>query len=548
VSSLQQGPGPGPVAPSRTDPVVAGASEVIGGPWGRRAVRPPGWLWTPIRIVMLLTVLVCLAGWLEKAPCRDPGAWTQQHQYTAMCYSDVEALYFGEGLAAGQLPYADHPVEYPVLTGGMMAAASLAAHEFGREGSTPAETVQAERFFDITALMLTVCALVMAWSTARLAGRRRVWDAAMVALAPVLLLQAFTNWDLLAVALTGVGLWAWSRDRPWVAGAALGLGVAAKLYPALILLIVLPALAARARRPGPAGRALLAGAVAWSVVDVPIWLAYPSAFGRFFALNFHRGADFDTLWYAVQYLGWTSWRGDTLSIAVGVTMAVLIGGVVLLVLLAPRAPRLAQVAFLVVLAFLLANKVWSPQYSLWLLPLAVLARPRWGTFLLWQGCEVWLLVTRFSMFVGLSRPGEGLPQAAFLWAVLARDLSLCLIAALVVLEVLRPGRDVVRQGDPADPAAGPLAGRLLAAPPLFAFRRPALVVSALLPLAVTGVLATTAGEARAAGAARPAAAAGSGGVGEVGGAAAATAAVLILGYGAALVRVLIAEPAVRRVR
>ena len=41
-----------------------------------------------------------------------------------------------------------------------------------------------------------------------------------------------------------------------------------------------------------------------------------------------------------------------------------------------------------VAALVLSNKVYSPQYVLWLLPLAVLARPRWRDLLIWQGAEV----------------------------------------------------------------------------------------------------------------------------------------------------------------
>ena len=55
---------------------------------------------------------------------------------------------------------------------------------------------------------------------------------------------------------------------------------------------------------------------------------------------------------------------------------------------APATPRLAQLGFLVVAGFLLVNKVYSPQYVLWLLPLAVLARPRWRDQLVWQAGEV----------------------------------------------------------------------------------------------------------------------------------------------------------------
>ena len=49
--------------------------------------------------------------------------------------------------------------------------------------------------------------------------------------------------------------------------------------------------------------------------------------------------------------------------------------IALLILFAPRRPRFGAVAFLVIVAFLLTNKVYSPQYVLWLLPFVVLARP-----------------------------------------------------------------------------------------------------------------------------------------------------------------------------
>src|SRR5205085_1016810 len=63
--------------------------------------------------------------------------------------------------------------------------------------------------------------------------------------------------------------------------------------------------------------------------------------------------------------------------AVALLLIAALGVVVWLGLAAPVRPRLAQLAFLCVLAFLLTTKVWSPQYSLWLVPLLALARPRW---------------------------------------------------------------------------------------------------------------------------------------------------------------------------
>lgn len=440
-------------APSCTDPVVGGFSRLIGGPWGQRAYRPPGWFWTPVRVILVLAVVVLALGWVQKEPCRSPSSWVNQHQYTELCYSDIVALYYQEKLNVGQVPYADHAVQYPVLTGGLMAVAAWIAHLFpSREAP--------QRFFDFTALLLAICGLIVVWTTVQLSGRRRPWDAAMVALAPVLALEGFINWDLLAVALTGLGLLAWVRRRPALAGIALGLGVAAKLYPLLFLVIVLPALISWGggwRRIGWRDQqwrrlwiAWAAGALAWLVVDLPIWLAYPSAFGRFYADNFHRVADWDSLLYALQYVVGRSGRpfgGTGFALASSLAVVVALAVAVALILRAPVAPRLGQAAFLVLLAFLLANKVWSPQYSLWLLPIVVLARPRWGPFLLWQASEVWLLFTRFYFFVGLVVPGQGVPEWVFLWSVLLRDASLILIAVLVVREMYHPELDPVRAAD-----------------------------------------------------------------------------------------------------
>ena len=44
--------------------------------------------------------------------------------------------------------------------------------------------------------------------------------------------------------------------------------------------------------------------------------------------------------------------------------------------------------FLLLAAFLMTNKVWSPQYVIWLVPLAVLARPRLWPYVLWQLAEI----------------------------------------------------------------------------------------------------------------------------------------------------------------
>ena len=84
-------------------------------------------------------------------------------------------------------------------------------------------------------------------------------------------------------------------------------------------------------------------------------------------------------------------------------------------------PRVAQLAFLLVAGFLVLNKVWSPQYSLWLLPLAVLARPRWRSLLLWQLTEALLWVPRMLWYLGADNRGVGVEWSQHVAEVLYVD-------------------------------------------------------------------------------------------------------------------------------
>src|SRR5687768_13908358 len=110
-------------APSQADPFVREASTVIGGPAGKHTRFGAAAFWNPLRVLVVLGMVTFMAGVLMKLPCSGH-AWTEHYQYTRMCYSDVYALYYAEKLNEGAVPYLDHPVEYPVLTGGVMYAAA----------------------------------------------------------------------------------------------------------------------------------------------------------------------------------------------------------------------------------------------------------------------------------------------------------------------------------------------------------------------------------------------------------------------------------------
>ena len=118
--------------------------------------------------------------------------------------------------------------------------------------------------------------------------------------------------------------------------------------------------------------------------------------------------------------------------------------VVVLGVRAPVTPRFAQLGFLLVVGFLLVNKVYSPQYALWLLPLAVMARPRVRDQLVWQGGELFYFCAVWWYLGHYLDPGGG-GDAGFYWlAILVRVAAQLYLVGIVVRDVLMPEHDVVR--------------------------------------------------------------------------------------------------------
>ncbi|CAN5364347.1 glycosyltransferase family 87 protein [soil metagenome] len=479
--------------PSRTDSLGAALSEVVGGPVGRHALIGRQRFFTPLRVMFVIALVFMALGWTTKSAClqtvgtgtadQKVANWSNQRAYYELCYSDTVPLYGAELLSQGKFPYksswlemkdgkpalaydgtpAVRYMEYPVLTGVYQYVSMALAKTYTALTKATALPVVAEvvMFFNISALGLALAWLATVWATSALAGRR-IWDAALVAASPILLFQIFTNFDALATAFAVGGMLAWARRKPYLAGALIGLGVAAKLYPMLLLLPVV-LLGIRTGRLTGAGKAALAAFVAWLMVNLPIMVLFPRGWSEFFRLNARRGDDMDSLYNVVKsFTGWGGfdqnlglWQPPVVLNAVtAVLFAVCCAAIGYIALTAPRRPRLAQLAFLVVAAFLLTNKVWSPQFSLWLVPLAVLALPQRRILLAWMTIDALVWVPRMLFLYG--EQNRGLSEQWFTATVLLRDIAVGALCALVIRQIYRPELDLVRwRGRQDDPAGGP---------------------------------------------------------------------------------------------
>ena len=253
---------------------------------GRYAGLGRSW-WTPIRVSIVVGLLVYAVGWLSKGYCLANG-WGAPQRYMYLCYSDIPILYSARGLADGAFPYLLDPgpgqqvLEYPVLTGVFMYVAAWVTRLLGGGGPT---------FFGVNVVGMSA---LLAWTIAStgLTVRRRPWDALMVALAPVVALAGFVNWDLLAIALTSASPGRVVPAAPGGGRHVAGPGCGGQ---------VLPAGDRRPDRPAlrPAGAVAGAGRVPrggtrrrgwWSTC--PVMLANFEGWSRFYTFSRERGMDF----------------------------------------------------------------------------------------------------------------------------------------------------------------------------------------------------------------------------------------------------------------
>ncbi|MFI0432877.1 MAG: glycosyltransferase family 87 protein [Candidatus Nanopelagicales bacterium] len=442
------------VLPTHDDVDIADSSSAVGGPVGARPLPGRSW-WGPIRIAVIVAVIGYALAVLARMPCVTSG-FAGVSRYTHMCYSDIPVLYHLRGFADGYLPYLDsapdlQPFEYPVLTGAM---AQLAAWLTPRLGGGSIG------FYAVNVVLIGALLIATVWATALTAGRRP-WDGVLVACAPALLLTSTINWDMLPVALVAASLLLWARRIVFWAGVVLGLAIAAKFYP-LILLGPLLILCLRAGKLGAFGRFTAGAALAWIVANVPVMVVNFEGWANFYTFSSARGQDFGSPWLALSLAGFTIPAG-ALNLVGLITFAVLCLGLAVVMLAAPTRPRLAPMLFCVLAAFALTNKVYSPQYVIWLVPLAVLALPRVRYLVAWQAGELIYFAAIWLYLAGLEQPGKGLPAGWYSVAIWIHVGATAAFCAMLLWITLRPDRDPLR-GPGAPPGADSAGGVLDGAP------------------------------------------------------------------------------------
>lgn len=377
--------------------------------------------------------LLAMAGFLLAWYLVHHGFWTQGRMLDTPIYSG-----YAEHMKDGQLPYRDFVETYPPLALPVFVLPGLiAGKSFG---------VYTEAF---EAIML-MCGLgAVGLATHMIAemgvtGRRLAAAAGLGALTPVLIGSVIlSRYDLWPTLLTIAALAAIYYEMPRTGFAFLALGVAAKAYP-LVLVPLVAIYVWRSVGPRVLVESMLGFIVLLLITCLPF--AILASHGFWMSINSQTGRPLQieslgaTPWlFAHQVLGthlhiYFTHGSDNLdghaSLQFGSVMSVLQVGAILAVyaffaLGRATRERLFVYGSAAVCAFIVFDRVLSPQYLLWLVPMVMIViSTRRGPH------AVGLLALSMALtqvwfphhFVGLKHfaPLES-------WAVIARDLVLVVL-------------------------------------------------------------------------------------------------------------------------
>ena len=356
-----------------------------------------------LRILIALAICASLLSFAKFSHCENTG-WATPGQYIHACYSDLPALYGSRGLDKNAWPFTsdDNSVEYPVVTAMVMYATSFVAN-------SPASYFNVNIFF----LVLLFIAIVL------LVRKIRPEFAYLVPVAPAMIASLFINWDLWAIATMMLAIYWFDRKQYLHSSLVMGLSISTKFLP-VFLLIPIAFILWRDAKVKELVKYVAVLAATWLAINLPFALTTPTGWWRFYKLNLERGADWGSFWLALQQLGFSLTNLNYLSILL---LLIALTTVALLLFELKYTPTLASVAFIVLASVMLASKVYSPQYVLWLTPLAAIAltnKKDLHAFWLWQATEVIYHVAIWQHIASVTGAKLGLAAAPYAVLTLVR--------------------------------------------------------------------------------------------------------------------------------
>ena len=328
-----------------------------------------------LKSALVLGIIAALLSFSKFQHCRTTN-WAQPDEYVHACYSDLPSLFDSRGLNTHTWPFssATNSVEYPPGTAMVMWATSYLVGD--GENSI-------RNYFDVNALFIALLFLATVVLIAKM--KPKLWF--LLPLSPAVIASLYINWDLWEVITAVAAIYLFDQRRYMTSSLLLGISIATKFFP-IVLLVPIVVILIRRFAINTLIKYLSVTIATWALINIPFALTTPQGWYRFFQLNAERPADWGSIW-----IGLHIFDVKLSNVSINSFILFIIGALAysIFLLKVNRIPTLSETAFVVVAIFTAASKVYSPQYVLWLTPLAILAlqsaRDR-ATYWIWQGSEL----------------------------------------------------------------------------------------------------------------------------------------------------------------
>ena len=371
------------------------------------------------RALFALAIVAALLSFTKFSHCQS-STWATPDQYIHACYSDLPSLFGERGMVDNTWPYASdtNSVEYPVLTGLVMYATSFVAH-------TPIS------YFNFNAFLLALLFIGLVFIVYRIKPEFTY----LLPLAPAMIASLYINWDLWAIATMMLAIYWFDRKAYLYSSIAIAVSISTKFLPVFLLLPILFILW-RSNQIRELVKYAITTVAIWLAINLPFALTTPTGWWRFYKLNMEREADWGSLWLAFSQLGLGLANLNYLAI-----LLLLIGltSFVIFLFEVKNTPTLASVAFIVLAIVMIASKVYSPQYVLWLTPLAVIAltnKKDLHAFWIWQITETLYHVAIWQHLALFTGAKFGLQQVGYATITLIRIAATIYLAWTLIKRAL----------------------------------------------------------------------------------------------------------------
>ena len=371
------------------------------------------------RALLALAIFAALLSFTKFSHCEGIN-WATPGQYIHACYSDLPSLFGERGMADNTWPYASdtNAVEYPVLTGLVMYATSFVAH-------SPIS------YFNFNALLLALLFIFVIFIVRKIQPEFTY----LVPVAPAMIASLYINWDLWAIATMMLAIYWFDQKAYLYSSIALAVSISTKFLPVFLLLPIIFILW-RSNQIREMVKYAATTVAIWLAINLPFALTTPTGWWRFYKLNLSREADWGSLWLAFSQLGLGLANLNYLAV-----LLLLIGltSFVIFLFEVKNTPTLASVAFIVLAIVMVASKVYSPQYVLWLTPLAVIAlthKKDLHAFWIWQIAETMYHVAIWQHLALFTGAAFGLQEGGYATITLIRIAATIYLAWTLIKRAL----------------------------------------------------------------------------------------------------------------